>query len=208
MLLVAVSAPPGPPARGESPKALEASKPSLRVPGLAAGALALALRAYRRAQEGNLIGRGRLTVIDYSLASTERRLFVIDPESGKVLFAERVAHGRGSGDLLASRFGNETQSHRSSLGVFRTAETYFGAHGYSLRLDGLDKGVNDQARKRDIVFHAADYATERFGREHGRLGRSFGCPALAPEVARAVIDEIRGGSIVVAVGGDALASDG
>ena len=125
-----------------------------------------------------------------------------------MLFAERVAHGRGSGDLLASRFGNETQSHRSSLGVFRTAETYFGAHGYSLRLDGLDKGVNDQARKRDIVFHAADYATERFGREHGRLGRSFGCPALAPEVARAVIDEIRGGSIVVAVGGDALASDG
>src|SRR5205085_2320290 len=123
-------------------------------------ALALGLRAYRRAQQGKLIGRSRLTIIDYSLASTERRLWVIDPESGKVLFTGQVAHGRGSGELMARQFGNQPQSHRSSLGVFRTAETYLGAHGYSLRLDGLDKGVNDQARARDIVFHAADYATE------------------------------------------------
>src|SRR3954468_1524991 len=202
MFFVAVSSSPDPVARAEAAQPVEAAKPLLRVPGLAPGALEVALRAYRRAQAENLIGRRRLTVIDYSLASTERRLFVIDPESGKVLFVERVAHGRGSGELVANRFGNQPQSHRSSLGVFRTAETYLGAHGYSLRLDGLDKGVNDLARKRDIVFHAASYATERFGREHGRLGRSFGCPALAPKVASAIIDEIRGGSIVVAVGAD------
>src|SRR3954447_21092252 len=202
VLVVAISSPARPAAHARPAKRLEASNPSLRVPGLAANVLALALRVYRHAREANLIGRSRLTVIDYSLASTEPRLWVIDPESGSVLFAERVAHGKGSGDRVPTEFGKEPQSHRSSLGVFRTAETYRGAHGYSLRLDGLDKGVNDGARKRDIVFHAADYATEAFAREHGRLGRSFGCPALAPKVASAIIDEIRGGSIVVAVGAD------
>jgi len=203
VLLVSMSSPGRPAAHARPPaKHLDPSKPALRVPGLATSVLALALRVYRHAQEANLIGRSRLTVIDYSLASTEPRLWVIDPETGSVLFAERVAHGKGSGDLVPTEFGNEPQSHRSSLGVFRTAETYLGAHGYSLRLDGLDKGVNDGARKRDIVFHAADYATEAFAREHGRLGRSFGCPALGPKVASAIIDEIRGGSIVVAVGAD------
>jgi hypothetical protein len=202
ILVVAICALKSPIARAEAARSLQAPEPQFRVPGLAAGTLELALHAYRRAEEENLLGRKRLTVIDYSLASTQRRLWVLDPDSGRVLFAERVAHGKGSGDLLAARFGNEPESHLSSLGVFRTAETYEGAHGYSLRVDGLDKGTNDRARERDIVFHGASYATEAFGREHGRLGRSFGCPAIAPGVARAVIDEIRGGSIVVAVGAD------
>jgi hypothetical protein len=170
------------------------------VPGLASGLLASALRAYHRAQDEKRVARERLTVIDYSLPSTQRRLWVLDPESGKVLFAERVAHGKGSGDLVASKFGNAPESHQTSLGVFRTAETYQGAHGYSLRLDGLEKGVNDLARARDIVFHAASYVTEAFGLLHGRLGRSYGCPALDPSMSRAIIDEIRGGSIVVALG--------
>jgi hypothetical protein len=176
--------------------------PALRAPGLSASTLALALRAYHRAEERRLLGRKRLTVIDYSLPSTAPRLWVLDPERGEVLFTELVAHGRGSGELVPDRFGNTPQSHRSSLGVFRTAETYRGAHGYSLRIDGLDKGVNDRARARDLVFHAAGYATEAFGQQHGRLGRSHGCPALPPATSRQIIDEIRGGSLVVAVGPD------
>jgi hypothetical protein len=193
---------PGRAARADSPKLAASWQSRAGAPGLAAGSIAIALRAYRRAQEQKLVRRERLTIVDYSLPSTEPRLWVLDPESGKVLFAERVAHGRGSGDLLATRFGNRPESHRSSLGVFRTAETYTGAHGYSLRLDGLEKGINDRAREREIVFHSADYATEAFGREHGYLGRSYGCLALAPAVSHALIDEIRGGSIVVALGNE------
>jgi hypothetical protein len=189
-------------ARADLPTAPAASSLSLKsfpVPGLSASALQFALQAYHRLQSKEPLQRQRLTVIDYSLPSTQKRLWVLDPESGEVLFAERVAHGRGSGDLVASRFGNVPESHRTSLGVFRTAETYQGAHGYSLRLDGLEKGVNDRMREREIVFHAASYATESFAQKNGRLGRSFGCPALDPARARAIIDAIRGGSIVVAL---------
>ena len=188
--------------------AFRTTPPSLRdelpfhVRGLDDTKLETALRAYRRANDRGLVANPRLTIIDYSMPSTQRRMWVIDPESGVVIMNELVAHGQGSGDNVATRFGNTNDSHRTSLGVFRTAETYQGKHGHSLKLDGKDPGVNDAARARAIVIHAADYVSDAFARSHGRLGRSHGCPAVNPGVSRRLIDEIRGGSIVVSFGGD------
>ena len=144
-----------------------------------------------------------LALIDYSKPSTQRRLWVVDMETRTVLFHELVAHGRGTGDNLATKFGNDEGSHRSSLGVFVTAETYSGKHGYSLRLDGLDAGLNDKARERAIVIHGADYVSDAFAKKQGRLGRSHGCPALDLEVAKKVIDTIKDGAVLIAWHDDA-----
>lgn len=143
-----------------------------------------------------------LTVIDFSLPSTEKRLWVIDPEQGLILYHSFVAHGRNSGELLAKTFSNQPESFQSSLGFYKTAETYQGKHGYSLRLDGLEKGFNDQARNRAIVIHGADYAKEEFAKTTGRLGRSLGCPALPPELSAKVIDLIKDGSLLFIYGND------
>lgn len=140
----------------------------------------------------------RLAVIDYSLPSTEPRLWVFDLQQERLLYAEHVAHGRGSGDNQAERFSNVEGSHQSSLGLFLTAETYHGGNGYSLRLDGLEQGINDRARERLIVMHGAPYVDPVLALRQGRLGRSFGCPALRPEVARQVIDVLRGGQLLFA----------
>ena len=115
-----------------------------------------------------------------------------------MLFEELVAHGRGSGENFATRFSNDDGSHQTSLGLFRTADTYVGTNGYSLRLDGLEAGVNDRARDRAIVMHGAPYVSEAQLRAVGRLGRSHGCPALRPAIARTVIDTIKQGSLVFA----------
>ena len=138
-----------------------------------------------------------LTVVDYSLPSTKRRLWVFDLEANEMLFHELVAHGQNSGGNRAHDFSNEDGSHQSSLGVFRTGRTYRGKHGRSLRLEGLEPGFNDRARKRAIVIHGADYVTEDFIDANGRLGRSWGCPALDPAVAQDVFDTIRGGTLLV-----------
>ncbi|MDI1322330.1 MAG: murein L,D-transpeptidase catalytic domain family protein [Algoriphagus sp.] len=143
-----------------------------------------------------------LTVIDFSLPSTEKRLWVIDPAKGLILHHSVVAHGRNSGELLAKTFSNQPESFQSSLGFYKTAETYQGKHGYSLRLDGLEKGFNDQARNRAIVIHGADYAKEEFAKTTGRLGRSLGCPALPPELSEKVIDLIKDGSLLFIYGND------
>ncbi len=143
-----------------------------------------------------------LTVIDFSLPSTEKRLWVIDPSKGMILHHSVVAHGRNSGELLAKTFSNQPESFQSSLGFYKTAETYQGKHGYSLRLDGLEKGFNDQARNRAIVIHGADYAKEEFAKTTGRLGRSLGCPALPPELSAKVIDLIKDGSLLFIYGND------
>lgn len=159
-----------------------------------------ALGAYRELEAAGRVHNHVLTVVDYGLPSSQRRLWVLDPETGRVRFHELVAHGRGSGDARdldrAVRFGNESASRRSSLGTFLTGSTYLGSHGYSLELTGLDPGVNDRAAERRIVIHPADYVSEAFLEAHGRLGRSFGCPALDPKVSRAVIDAIRDGSVL------------
>jgi hypothetical protein len=139
-----------------------------------------------------------LTVIDYSKPSTEPRLWVLDIEKGDVLFEELVAHGSGSGGNYATHFSNDNDSHQTSLGLFRTSDTYVGSKGYSLRLDGLEEGVNDRARERAIVVHGAPYVNETVSQTLGRLGRSWGCPALSPAATRPVIDTIKNGSLVFA----------
>jgi hypothetical protein len=180
-----------------------AAEPStLRVPGLADDDLATALRAAARARAQGLMTRPRLVIVDYAQPSTAKRLWVVDPDAREVRFNELVAHGKGSGENFATVFGNEDGSERTSLGVFRAAETYIGRHGLSLRLDGLDPGTNDRARARTIVIHAADYVSPGWIATWGRLGRSFGCPALEPSVAPAVILDIREGGLLVAFGPD------
>ncbi len=172
---------------------------SALVAGLSPTILTLALAASDRAlAEVSVAHPERLTVIDYSRPSTEPRLWVLDRATGKVLWRELVAHGRGTGENFATAFSNDEGSHQSSLGLFLTEGTYDGTNGYSLRLRGLERGVNDRAKERAIVIHGAPYVSAEFARQHGRLGRSWGCPALRPEVARQVIDEIQGGSLVFA----------
>lgn len=132
-----------------------------------------------------------LTIIDYSLPSTKERLFIVDLKNKNLLKKSLVAHGKGSGALYARYFSNIPSSHQSSLGFFMTENTYHGKHGYSLRISGMEKGINDNARERAIVFHAANYVSHNFIKKHGRLGRSFGCPALPIDDNQAIIDMIK-----------------
>ncbi|HRN61716.1 MAG TPA: murein L,D-transpeptidase catalytic domain family protein [Luteimonas sp.] len=169
-------------------------------PGLDRGVLSLATRAVSctMRQSGAQARPATLSVIDFSRPSTEPRLWVFDLASQRLLFQELVAHGRNTGENMATKFSNRNGSNMSSIGVFRTAESYVGANGYSLRLDGLEPGFNDLARQRAIVIHGAPYVGPEFARAQGRLGRSLGCPAVRPSVARELIDRIRGGSVVFA----------
>jgi hypothetical protein len=164
------------------------------------------LRAFARVEASGRVRNPVLTVIDYALPSSQRRLWVLDPKSLRVVFHEFVAHGRGSASdadpARAVRFGNEVGSRRTSLGTFLTGDAYSGQYGFSLRLEGLDPGVNDRALERAIVMHPADYVTRAFRLANGgRLGRSWGCPALDPAVAPALIERIRAGSVLFASGG-------
>jgi hypothetical protein len=161
--------------------------------------LALAARAAECARkQGVLDGFHHLAVIDYSLPSTQPRLWVFDLARGRLLFQELVAHGRNTGDAKAERFSNVEGSHMSSIGLFKTLEPYYGSNGYSLRLSGLDPGFNDNALARAIVMHGAPYVSEAIAERLGRLGRSWGCPALRPEIARVVIDTLKGGALLFA----------
>ena len=166
--------------------------------GLRSDLLQLGLAAYRRAADEGLAQRQVLTLIDFRLPSRERRLWVLDLAEGRVLAHELVAHGRGSGDDRATRFSNRAGSYESSLGTFVTAGTYQGKHGLSLRLRGLDDGVNDHALARAIVVHGAWYVSPQMIQRYGRLGRSEGCPALSPQAASRVIGLIKGGSVLFA----------
>jgi len=165
--------------------------------------LDLALAGYRLVLADSLVEPGGLlAVIDYSLPSTEPRLFVIDPGDGSVLRSSLVAHGKNSGQNMAERFSNKPGSQMSSLGFFVTEETYHGQHGYTLRLRGLEEGINDRAEERLIVIHGADYVSEEFIARHGRLGRSWGCPALPVESSKAIIDLIKDGTCLFVYGTD------
>src|SRR5262245_14715440 len=161
--------------------------------------LKLALNAASCAvQAGKADKPTTLTVIDYSRPSTQKRLWVVDLRTHSLLFEELVAHGQGSGDNLATRFSNEAETHRSSIGLFATKGTYVGKNGYSLRLDGLEAGFNSNAMDRAIVMHGAAYVSEAFAHAQGRLGRSWGCPALREGVAREVIDSVKETGLVFA----------
>ena len=191
------------PSRGAhaAPEVVQAVLSNDAARGLSPRVLARALDAVDAARARGVSGRGDLlTVIDYSLPSTKPRLWVLDLANGKVLFRELVAHGQGSGDNYATRFSNLPDSHQSSLGLFLTGGTYTGGNGYSLKLRGLESGVNDLAESRYIVMHGAWYVSAEHARAHGRIGRSWGCPALAKESAGPVIDAIKDGSFLFVYG--------
>jgi len=161
--------------------------------------LSLAARAADCARrQGLLEGFRHLAVIDYSLPSTQPRLWVFDVDRGRLLFQELVAHGRNTGEKVAERFSNVEGSKMSSLGLFQATDTYYGSNGYSLRLRGLDAGFNDNALSRAIVMHGAPYVSEAIAARLGRLGRSWGCPAVRQEVARVMIDALKGGALLFA----------
>ena len=143
-----------------------------------------------------------LTVIDFTKPSTEKRLFVIDLKLKKILFISYVAHGRNSGEKYATSFSNREGSFKSSLGFYKTENTYYGKNGYSLVLDGLERGINDKAKERAIVMHGATYANPSTIRSCGRLGRSLGCPALPLAVSKKIIDTIKGGTLLYIHGDD------
>lgn len=166
--------------------------------GVDADVFALALESAASAVAQGDADPETLTVIDFSVPSTEPRMFVYDLRSRELLFEEHVSHGRNSGHNVPTMFSNETGSYKSSLGLYRAAEGYFGKHGYSLRLDGLEKGFNDQARARAIVIHGAEYVNGDIAKAQGRLGRSLGCPAVRPEIARKLIDAVKEGGLVFA----------
>lgn len=170
-----------------------------QAPELDSRVLRLALHAKECAAEKGLVPRrDLLTVIDYSLPSTEPRLFVFDLDARKLLFRELVAHGKNSGGNRATFFSNSSGSLATSIGLFVTGGTYVGGNGYSMRLKGLEEGVNDMALDRAIVMHGAPYVSRAAIRALGRLGRSWGCPAVRKEVARKIIDTLRDGSPVFA----------
>ncbi|MGH7788958.1 MAG: murein L,D-transpeptidase catalytic domain family protein [Candidatus Binatia bacterium] len=161
--------------------------------------LDLAMQAYSCGRNlGVLDERPLLTVIDYSLPSSQRRLWVIDLARRRVLFNELVAHGANSGDAVATAFSNTLGSRQSSLGLFRTAAPYIGQHGRSMRLVGLEPGINDRAEERAIVMHGASYVSAAHVRTYGRIGRSWGCPALPQDVNDQVIDRIQNGTALFA----------
>jgi hypothetical protein len=160
--------------------------------------LELAMQAYQCGEREGRFQRPVLTVIDYSLPSNEPRLWVIDVRRNKVLHHEIVAHGEGSGNTVPVAFSNEVGSHQSSLGLFRTDEVYTGRFGYSLRLSGLEPGINNKARERAIVMHGWSGVSRASAARGVPIGRSWGCPAVPEDVAPQIIDRIAGGSAIFA----------
>lgn len=197
VLLAAVSAQASIRPLGPSPAIIEAAllrvAPTLRPEALRAG-----LAAWEALNSRDEISRPLLTVIDYGLPSTAKRMWVFELTSRRLLFHELVAHGQNSGADLAQSFSNEAGSFKTSLGAFVTGTTYNGRNGYSLRLRGMEPGVNDRAEARAIVIHGAPYVCEEVAQKLGRLGRSHGCPALRPAIARTLIDEVKDRTLLYA----------
>lgn len=169
---------------------------------LALSTLGLSRQAYNYAMKGfnYLLSIGKLndnkiiSIIDFSLPSSKKRLFILDLKNYKLLFNTYVAHGRNSGKEVATTFSNREESYQSSLGFYVTQETYTGKHGYSLHLEGEEHGINDNARSREIVMHSAPYVNESLIRSQGYIGRSLGCPALAENMHKPIIEKIKNGT--------------
>jgi hypothetical protein len=167
--------------------------------GLSRDAFVMALRGYHELAKKKQLKNPRvITIIDYTLSSLQKRLFVVDLQKGSVLYNTYVAHGMNSGKEYARKFSNSLQSLESSLGFYVTLETYFGKNGLALRLKGLEKGINDNAVRRGIVLHGAAYVSERYGHQQGFMGRSEGCPAVPSKETGPIIKSIRNGSLVFA----------
>ena len=160
--------------------------------------LRLSLTAYMHAREQGYDKKKLLTIIDYSKPSTEKRLWVFDIGRGKFLLNTWVSHGKNSGGINARSFSNISGSLKSSIGVFITDNAYIGGHGISLRMKGLEKGVNDNAYNRNIVFHGATYVGANVAKHLGRMGLSWGCPAVSPDTIKWLVDTIKGNTVVFA----------
>lgn len=190
----AITHPPAQPYSQPQPQL--ASTLAAQAPDLNPQVLQTAVSAMQCALNSGAEPASRLAVIDFSLPSTEQRLWIFDLHSQSLVLQDLVAHGQGSGDNFARQFSNVEGSHQSSIGLFRTQESYMGKHGYSLRMDGLEPGINDLARQRAIVIHPAEYVDPSWIERHGRIGRSHGCPAVRPEVASMVVDSLKGGQFM------------
>ena len=190
--LAAHAAPAAPPTMRQLAQRIHAQAPNIGM-----RAITTSLEAYRHVRAEKLTDRPLVTIVDYSLPSARRRLAVADVTTGKVLFYTYVAHGKGSGLDYATRFSNRPGTDASSLGVFLTAGTYYGKHGYSLRLRGLDPKFNGDAYRRDIVVHSAWYVSKAFAQKYGRMGRSWGCFALSRTVEGAIVHLIQGATVLV-----------
>lgn len=169
-------------------------KADLAASGLDAEVFRKALVGYYNLKKTNLVSPERqiITIIDFARKSSQKRLWIVDLANNKLLFNTLVAHGQGSGGDMATSFSNLENSHQSSLGFYVTSETYFGKHGLSMKLEGMDKGFNTNARDRAVVVHGADYVSQSFINRTGRLGRSHGCPALPVELTKTIINTIKG----------------
>lgn len=148
----------------------------------------------RLLSEGKLLNDSIISIIDFSLPSNQKRLFIIDLKNYKVLFNTLVAHGRNTGREMATSFSNQGESYKSSPGFYITRETYDGKNGYSLKLEGVERGINDNAYNRGIVVHGADYVSYDLANAQGYIGRSQGCPAVPPTLSRPIINTIKNGT--------------
>ncbi|CEK10502.1 Uncharacterised protein [Legionella hackeliae] len=171
---------------------------SQKAPQLNKRVLKLALTAYKNASDKGAVKKPVLTVIDYSLPSNKQRMWVFDVRRERLLYNTYVAHGRNSGDTVPRHFSNKPSSKESSLGTYITRNTYIGSKGYSLNLQGLEHGFNDNAFNRRVVIHGAWYVEPDFIKKSGRAGRSWGCPSIAKTLAKPVINTIKNGSVVFA----------
>jgi L,D-transpeptidase catalytic domain len=175
----------------------------LEAKGLSRKVFEYAVNGFRKITATGALENDRiLSIVDFSKPSSQKRLFIIDVKNYKILFNTYVAHGMKSGKEFARAFSNAPESNKSSLGFYKTADTYIGKHGYSMRLVGLEKGFNDNAYKRDIVIHSADYVNERMIRSKGWIGRSWGCPALPEGLNKPIIDKIKNGTCLFIFGTD------
>lgn len=171
--------------------------------GLGRRAFDYAMLGFDKLKQQRMLKNDKIiSIIDFTLPSNKKRLFVIDLENYRLLFVTYVAHGRNSGLDKALYFSNEPQSNKSSVGFYTTKATYSGAHGYSMRLEGREAGFNDNAESRDIVMHNADYVSEDVARSQGYIGRSLGCPALSPKIYKDVINKIKNGTCLFIYGND------
>ncbi|RKS43428.1 L,D-transpeptidase-like protein [Gillisia mitskevichiae] len=151
---------------------------------------------YYKLSEQNAFDKNILTIIDFTLSSTKKRMWVLDMANNKVLFHTVVAHGKNTGSEFATKFSNKVNSLQSSLGFYVTGETYYGKNGYSMFIDGMEKQFNSKARERYVVVHGASYANPSFANKLGRLGRSYGCPALPTALNNDIIDVIKNKSVI------------
>ncbi len=167
----------------------------LNLSGLSQQAFEYAKKGFNRLlEEGKLLNDSIVSIIDFSLPSNEKRLFVLDMKNYKVLFNTLVAHGQNTGREWATSFSNQNESHKSSPGFYITKETYEGKNGYSLKLDGVEHGINDNAYERGIVMHGAEYVSQDLANARGWVGRSHGCPAVPVQLNRPIINTIKNGS--------------